>query len=108
MRGQSVLFTGKTTLRGEWVVRTELEKLVRDLGGYPQPDTRNRSSTLLVLGGLHPDVVKDKDGRRSVTLIFAEEQSDVGNHICVIDDAGFEGLVKGEPAVCLQFRRMNR
>lgn len=80
---------------------------MRNLGGYPQHDTRNRSSTLLILGGLHSDVVKDKDGQRSVRLIFAEEQSEAGNHICVIDDAGLERLVNGEPAPCLQYRRQN-
>ncbi|NKX56277.1 hypothetical protein HGG74_17435 [Arthrobacter sp. E918] len=105
LRGQRVLFTGKTFYRGEHRSRKQLEKDISMKGGFPQPGTRNVSSTLLVLGGLHPDVVIDGKNGRSQTLVFIDEQAARGNHICIIDDAGFEALLNDRAAPCIQHRR---
>lgn len=74
------------------------------MGGFPQSGTRNQSSTLLILGDLHPDVVTDGKKNRSQTLVFVDDQAAKGNHICIVNDAGYELLVNGLPAPCVQKR----
>lgn len=106
LRGQRVMFTGKTFYRGEHLQRKDLEKDIHRKGGSPQHATRNRSSTLLILGGLHPDVVTDGKNNRSQTLVFVDAEAARGNHICIVDDAGYELLVKDLPAPCIQHRRL--
>ena len=104
LKGQRVLFTGKTFYRGEHRLRKQLEIDVRDKGGRPKRN-RDRNSTLLVLGGLHPDVVIDRKNVRSQTLVLIDEQDSKGRHICIVDDTGYEALINDRPAPCIQFRR---
>lgn len=104
LRGQRVIFTGKTFYRGKHLQRKELIRDIERMGGRPQQGTRNQSSTLLILGDLHPDVVTDGKNIRSQTLVFVEAQSAKGNHICIVNDAGYELLVNGKRAPCIQKR----
>lgn len=104
LRGQRVIFTGKTFYRGEHLQRKDLIQDIRRMGGFPQSGTRNQSSTLLILGDLHPDVVTDGKKNRSQTLVFVDDQAAKGNHICIVNDAGYELLVNGLPAPCVQKR----
>lgn len=106
MKGQRVLFTGRTFYRGEHRLRKQLEQDVRDKGGFPQSGTRNRSATILVLGGLHPDTVVDHINVRSQTLVMVDEQAEKSRHICIVDDAGFEALLNDRAARCIQIGRV--
>ncbi|MET3721145.1 hypothetical protein [Arthrobacter sp. UYEF21] len=108
LRGQRVMFTGKTFYRGEHRQRKDLERDIRLKGGFPQHGTRNQSATLLILGGLHPDVVIDSRNTRSQTLVFVDTQAERGNHICIVDDAGYELLINDRPAPCIQHSRPTR
>ncbi|MGL3805634.1 hypothetical protein ACSYDW_06000 [Paeniglutamicibacter sp. R2-26] len=105
LRGQVVSFTGKTFYRGEHRQRDDVMHDIRFRGGFPQKGKSNRRTTLLILGGLHPDVVVDKANVRSQTLINIDKQAAQGNHICIVDHAGYELLVNNRPAPCLQHRR---
>lgn len=96
-----VFFTGTTRLCGEHVQRKDLLPLVRKAGGRPHTGTVNGTMQLLVLGGLHPDVVKDRVRVRSKSLIYADNLGSRGHHVCIVDDGGIEALLAGRPARCL-------
>ena len=104
LRGQLVLFTGKTRIEGKHVKRDELFPRVRKGGGRPLEGTRNRNVTLLVLGELSKDVVTDPVNLRSQNLVFVDEERRRGNHICIVDDHGIAAILSGESAPCLRSR----
>lgn len=105
LKGQRVLFTGKTFYRGEHRLRKQLEQDVRDKGGFPRSGTRNRNATMLILGELPPDIVIDHVNVRSQTLVMVDEQAAKGRHICIVNDAGFEALLNDSSARCIQIQR---
>jgi hypothetical protein len=102
------MFTGITRYRGEHRTRKQLVDDIKQRGGSPQKGTRNSFSTVLVLGGLHSDVVVDARGGRSQSLVYVDTQAARGNHICIIDDAGYEALLNGKAAPCIAHRRLSR
>ena len=107
LRDQVVLFTGKSRIAGEHVLRTRLFAMVRARGGQPISGTRSARVTVLVLGELLPEVVTDPVNVRSQNLVYVENQRRWGNHICIVDDAGVAALLKGFPATCLRSRSIH-
>jgi hypothetical protein len=101
VRGQLVLFTGKTYVHGKQAFRPALHQEVRDLGGKSATDV-SRAVTLLVLGDLGGQKVVDPINQRSQKLVYVDEQRRTGNHICVIDEDGYTAIAEGESAPCLR------
>ena len=104
LRGERVLFTGKTHVDGEHLTRDNLSREVSDLGAMPIVGTRNKQVTVLVQGDLLRTNVTDPVLVRSQSAVFVDEQRIVGNHICIIDDYGISRLLRGGAAPCLKSR----
>lgn len=107
LKGQVVLFSGKSRIAGEHVFRTRLFAMVRARGGSPISGTRNSRVHVLVLGELLPEVVTDPVNVRSQNLVYVEDQRRSGNHICIVDDAGVAALLQGFSATCLRSRSIH-
>jgi hypothetical protein len=107
LRGEVVLFTGKSRVHGEHVLRRQLFCAVRLRGGTPLSGTRNAGVSILVLGELLPEVVTDPVNVRSQNLVYVDGQRRAGNHICIVDDLGISALLEGRPASCLRTRPLH-
>jgi len=103
LQGERVLCTGKTHVRGEWLKRPELHRVIQSKGGCPVEGTRNANVTLLVVGVL-PVSVTDPVNHRSQNLVYVEDQRARGNHVCIVDDGGINALLRGDEAPCLRSR----
>lgn len=101
------MLTGKTRIDGRSKLRTEIRSRLQAQGAEVLQDgTYNRRVTLLVLGTLTPERVTDPVNGWSKKLVFVDKARADGHHICVVDDAGFTGLLGGSPAMCLKTRRI--
>ena len=105
LNGETVLYTGAARVDGERLERRTLEMHTRRLGGYVAPD-QSRAVTVLVHGDLGVGR-RLTDPRRGYSrkLVFVEKvMRELGQHIHVIDDMGFESLLHGLPAPCHRLR----
>lgn len=92
------MFTGKTRVDGEWVVRKSCFSRVQTLGAAYQ-ESFSRKVTLVVHGELTGNV-KDAERQLSRKLLTVIESRREGRHIHVVDNAGYSDLLFGAPARC--------
>ncbi|MFG2452658.1 hypothetical protein ACGFSG_25055 [Streptomyces sp. NPDC048512] len=104
LKGQTVCFTGRVLVDGEWTVREHCAKKAQQHGAIPKTDF-SKKVTLVVYGDLASKVVTDNRRAYSSTLVNAEAQRRQGLHVCVVDGDGFSKLVKGGSAPCLELRK---
>lgn len=102
--GQTVCFTGRVLVDGEWTVRTRCAERAERLGATVKTDF-SRKVTLVVSGDLASKVVTDTHRGYSGTLVDAADQRGQGWHVCVVDGDGFSNLLHRRPAPCLKLRR---
>ena len=100
LHGQTVLFTGKTHVYGQWETKAECGRRVRQSGGQWVPD-ESRKVTLLVMGELTNQIVTDPVLQYSAKILYVHDQRLLGHHICAVDGPGFTDLLSGRPARCL-------
>ncbi|MGW3378613.1 hypothetical protein ACWDCO_00340 [Streptomyces albogriseolus] len=92
------MFTGKTRVDGEWVVRKDCFSRAQTLGAVCQ-NSFSRKVTLVVHGELTANV-KDAERELSRKLLTVIESRRAGRHIHVVDNAGYSDLLFGAPARC--------
>lgn len=92
------MFTGKTLVDGEWVVRKNCFVQSQRLGATCQ-NSFSRKVTLVVHGELAGNV-KDMDRLLSRKLLAVLDSRQEGRHIHVVDAAGYSDLLFGAPARC--------
>ncbi|MFF6875575.1 hypothetical protein ACFY9S_09705 [Streptomyces sp. NPDC012474] len=92
------MFTGKTLVDGDWVVRKKCFSRAQALGAAYQ-NSFSRKVTLVVHGELTGNV-KDADRELSRKLLAVIESRRAGRHIHVVDNAGYSDLLFGAPAQC--------
>ncbi|HEY3545170.1 MAG TPA: hypothetical protein VGK17_03660 [Propionicimonas sp.] len=100
LRGETVLYTGTTYVRGEHMVRRDLKRQTESMGGHNAPD-RSKAVTVLVDGQAWSGPLSDEKRRYSQKAEFIEQVTrETGRHVHVIDDAGYEALMNGRRARC--------
>ncbi|MGW0547747.1 hypothetical protein [Streptomyces altiplanensis] len=104
LNGQTICFTGRVLVDGEWTVRTRCAERARQQDATPKTDF-SRKVTLVVYGDLASKVVTDDRRTYSSTLVEAEAERRRGRHVCVVDGDGFSKLLRRRPAPCLELRR---
>ena len=92
------MFTGKTLVDGEWVFRKDCFARSQTLGATCQ-NSFSRKVTLVVHGELAGNV-KDMDRGLSRKLLAVLDSRTKGQHIHVVDAAGYSDLLSGAPARC--------
>ncbi|MEU0952463.1 hypothetical protein ABZ353_08895 [Streptomyces niveus] len=92
------MFTGKTLVDGEWVIRKDCLSRSQVLGATCQ-NSFSRKVTLVVHGELAGNV-KDMDRGLSRKLLAVLESRKAGRHIHVVDAAGYSDLLFRAPARC--------
>ncbi|MFF8098756.1 hypothetical protein ACF07S_03000 [Streptomyces sp. NPDC016640] len=92
------MFTGKTLVDGEWVIRDDCFSRSQTLGAVCQ-NSFSRKVTLVVHGELAGNV-KDMGRGLSRKLLAVMESRKAGRHIHVVDAAGYSDLLFGAPARC--------
>lgn len=101
LNGRQFMLTGETRVDGERVVRSRLQGMIEAKGGRFRDTTRQ--ADILVVGELRW-TASDWLHKRSDRVIFVERERQSGNHICMVDDPGISGLLRGQPARCLESR----
>lgn len=104
LNGQTICFTGRVLVDGEWRVRAHCAERAEQQGATPKTDFSHKV-TLVVYGDLASKVVTDDRRIYSSTLVDAEAERSRGRHVCVVDADGFSALLRGRPAPCLELRR---
>lgn len=104
LNGQTICFTGRVLVDGEWTVRTRCAERAKQKEATSKTDF-SRKVTLVVYGDLASKVVTDDRRAYSSTLVAAEAERRQGRHVCVVDADGFSKLLRGRPAPCLELRR---
>ncbi|MER5480833.1 hypothetical protein ABT026_28230 [Streptomyces sp. NPDC002734] len=92
------MFTGKTLIDGVWTVRKDCMARSRHLGARCL-ESFSRSVTLVVHGELAGNV-KDADRGLSQKLLRVIQERKSGQHVHVVDAAGFSDLLFEAPAKC--------
>lgn len=92
------MFTGKTLVDGEWVIRKDCFTRSQTLGATCQ-NSFSRKVTLVVHGEL-AGTVADMDRLLSRKLLAVLDSRKAGRHIHVVDAAGYSDLLFGAPARC--------
>ncbi|WP_405796252.1 hypothetical protein [Streptomyces sp. NBC_01506] len=92
------MFTGRTLVDGEWVIRKDCFSRSQTLGATCQ-DSFSRKVTLVVHGELAGNV-KDMDRGLSRKLLAVLDSRKAGRHIHVVDAAGYSDLLFKAPARC--------
>lgn len=105
LNGETVLYTGTAHVDGEHMERRTLEMHTRRLGGHVAPD-QSRAVTVLVHGalGVGRRLTDSRHGYSRKLVFVAKVMRELGQHIHVIDDRGFESLLHGLPAPCHEHR----
>lgn len=101
LSGRQFMLTGETRVDGEHIHRPQLRRMIEAKGGRFRDTTRQ--AEVLVVGELRwtaSDWLHD----RSKRVTFVERERQKGNHICMVDDVGISGLLRGEPARCMESR----
>ncbi len=102
LRGETVLYTGTTYVRGERMVRAELRRQTERLGGRNAPD-KSLTVTVLVSGETWSGPLTDETRRYSQKASFIERVTrKTGRHVHVIDSVGYETLLDGGQARCYE------
>ncbi|MCC2313468.1 hypothetical protein [Cellulomonas xiejunii] len=97
-----MLYTGTTYVRGERMVRPELCRQTERLGGCNAAD-KSLAVTVLVSGETWSGPLTDETRRYSRKATFIERVTrETGRHVHVINSAGYEALLNGEPARCYE------
>lgn len=104
LNGQTICFTGRVLVDGEWTVRTHCAERARRQAATPKADF-SQKVTLVVYGDLASKVVTDDRRTYSSTLVDAEAERSRGRHVCVVDGDGFSKLLRRRPAPCLELRK---
>lgn len=107
LRAQTLCFTGKIVVDGEWMVRAECARKAEQRGATTKTDFSS-GITLVVHGDLAGKQVSDTRRNYSGTLVAAERERQQGHHVHVVDGDGFGDLVHGFSAPCLELRRSPR
>jgi hypothetical protein len=92
------MFTGKTLVDGEWVLRKDCRSRSETLGAIYQ-EHFSRKVTLVVHGELAGNV-KDVDRGLSRKLLAVMQSRREARHVHVVDAAGYSDLLFGAPARC--------
>lgn len=101
LNGRQFMLTGETRVDGEHVLRSQPRRMIEARGGQFRDTTRQ--ADVLVVGDLRW-TASDWLHHRSNRVIFVEHERQDGNHICMVDDVGISGLLRGEPARCMESR----
>jgi hypothetical protein len=104
LRGQTLCFTGRVLIGGEWKVQKRCEETAQQLGAGCKSDF-SRKITVVVHGDLASQAVTDKQREYSKKLVRAAWERDRGYHVCVVDGDGFADLIDGYPALCRELQR---
>ncbi|MGW6789189.1 hypothetical protein [Streptomyces chartreusis] len=104
LSGQTLCFTGKVLIDGEWTVRKDCREIAEQLGASWKPDF-SRKITVFVHGDLASQAVTDTHREYSQKLVSAAEWRDRGHHVCVVDGDGFADLIGGHAARCRELQR---
>lgn len=107
LEGQTLAFTGKVLLDGEWTLRDDCAVMARMRGAVGWKDDFSRKVTLLVHGDLASQSVTDDVRQYSKKLVRAAWERDRNFHVCVVDADGFSDLLNHAPARCRELRRVN-
>lgn len=101
----TITFTGKVTIDGVRVNRSECAELARAARAFDVLDDFSGSTTLLVHGDLASQIVADKKLAYSNKLV-AVQQTRIhrGPHVHVVDSNGFADLLDGIPTRCRRLR----
>lgn len=92
------MFTGKTLVDGEWVIRKDCFSRSQTLGATCQ-NSFSRKVTLVVHGELAGNV-KDMDRGLSRKLLAVLDSRKAGRHVHVVDAVSYSDLLFGAPARC--------
>lgn len=101
---QELVFTGRVVVDGQWTHRNECRLMAKARGARADKTDFSGKITLVVHGDLASQVVQDETRHYSQTLVLAADRRQRGQHVCVIDGAGFSDLLHGYPARCRQLR----
>lgn len=107
LKGQTLCFTGKIVVDGEWLVRTECVRRAKHKHAATKTDFSSEVS-LVVYGDLSGKQVSDTKRNYSDTLVGAECERGLGRHIHVVNEKGFGNLIHGFSARCLELRSPSR
>ncbi|MFF0852503.1 hypothetical protein ACFYVM_15810 [Streptomyces sp. NPDC003280] len=87
MRAQTLCFTGKIVVDGEWMVRAECAREAKQRGVTTKTDFSS-GITLVVHDDLAGKQVSDTRRNYSGTLVAAERERQQGHHVHVVDGDG--------------------
>ncbi|MDX3613514.1 BRCT domain-containing protein [Streptomyces europaeiscabiei] len=104
LSGQTLCFTGRVLIDGEWTVRKDCREIAEQLGANWKPDF-SRKVTVFVHGDLASQAVTDTQREYSQKLVTAADWRDRGHHVCVVDGDGFADLISGHAARCRELQR---
>jgi hypothetical protein len=104
LQGQTLAFTGKVLVDGEWILREDCAAMARARGSLDWKEDFSRKVTLLVHGDLASQVVTDRARQYSKKLVRAAWERDRNYHVCVVDAEGFSDLLANYPARCRELR----
>ncbi|MFF3715548.1 BRCT domain-containing protein [Streptomyces prasinus] len=107
LKGETLCFTGKVVVDGEWLVRAECGRRAKQRGATAKTDFSGGVS-LVVHGDLSSKQVSDTRRNYSDTLIAADRERGLGRHVHVVNEDGFGNLIHGFPARCLELRASSR
>ncbi|XMA39418.1 hypothetical protein O1157_30220 [Streptomyces albogriseolus] len=107
LKGQTLCFTGKIVVDGEWLVRTECVRRAKHKHAVTKTDFSSEVS-LVVHGDLSGKQVSDTKRNYSDTLVGADRERGLGRHVHVVDEKGFGNLIHGFSAPCLELRSPKR
>ncbi|MFH9466163.1 hypothetical protein ACH4LT_02520 [Streptomyces clavifer] len=107
LKDQTLCFTGKIVVDGEWLVRTKCDAKAKQRGAQSKTDFSAKVS-LVVHGDLSAKSVSDARRNYSDTLLGAEYERRRRNHVHVVDSKGFGDLIHAFPAPCLKLRHPPR
>ncbi|MDB5910580.1 MAG: hypothetical protein JWP34_4694 [Massilia sp.] len=105
LKGQTVCFTGKVLIDGEWTVQKRCGEMAKLLGAKSWKPDFSRKVTAVVHGDLASQIVTDSHRQYSQKLLGAEQERDQGRHVHIVDADGFADLLKNLPARCRELRR---
>jgi hypothetical protein len=103
LEGQHIQFTGSFFRDGGRWLRDDRVQLAELHGARVAADgSRGRYLTVLVLGDLAQVQVTDPVHHRSKHGVWVAKERELGNHVCLTNQDGFEDLLAGLPTPCLQ------
>ncbi|MCX5042438.1 hypothetical protein OG921_04510 [Aldersonia sp. NBC_00410] len=108
LKGEDATITGRVRIGNEHVNQTECMRRAKTKGAHRAATDISSSTTLLIWGGLPVNVVSDPDREYSRKLIKADDRRRDGDHVHVVDEAGFASLLRRQPAHCLRLTKARR